>query len=293
MGKWSWAAVSLLCLGLPLALMAVGYELGQRHGSQQAEFSRISAAEQEASERASDLAQMSAEARRKLEAMTQRLAEFQSRITRLDALGSHLTALAGLDEGEFDFSQLPAVGGPLAAPQPLETNAAPSLLAELDTFSTTLNDRETQLDILAGLLFDAETQAESVPSGRPVTSGWLSSYYGYRKDPFTGRKAWHQGIDFAGKAGDEVIAVATGVVSWSGERSGYGTMVEIAHGDGLVTRYAHNDENLVKVGDLVRRGDAVALMGNSGRSTGPHVHFEVFKHGRPVDPLSYIRRTLR
>jgi len=293
MGKWSWAAVSLLCLGLPLALMAVGYELGQRQGSQQAEFSRISAAEQEASERASDLAQMSAEARRKLEAMTLRLAELQSRITRLDALGSHLTALAGLDEGEFDFSQLPAVGGPLTAPQPLEANAAPSLLAELDTFSATLNDRETQLDILAGLLFDAETQAEAVPSGRPVTSGWLSSYYGYRKDPFTGRKAWHQGIDFAGKAGDKVIAVATGVVSWSGERSGYGTMVEVAHGDGLVTRYAHNDENLVKVGDLVRRGDAVALMGNSGRSTGPHVHFEVFKHGRAVDPSSYIRRTLR
>lgn len=293
MGRWSWAAVSLLCLGLPLALMAVGYELGQRQGSQQAEFGRISAAEQEASERASDLAQMSVEARRKLEAMTLRLAELQSRITRLDALGSHLTSLVGLDEGEFDFSQLPAVGGPLAAPQPLEANAAPSLLAELDTFSATLNDRETQLDILAGLLFDAETQAEAVPSGRPVTSGWLSSYYGYRKDPFTGRKAWHQGIDFAGKAGDEVIAVATGVVSWSGERSGYGTMVEVAHGDGLVTRYAHNDENLVKVGDLVRRGDAIALMGNSGRSTGPHVHFEVFKHGRAVDPSSYIRRTLR
>lgn len=293
MGKWSWAAVSLLCLGLPLVLMAVGYELGQRQGAQQAQFSRITAAEQEASDRASDLAQMSAEARRKLEAMTLRLAELQSRVTRLDALGSHLTALAGLDEGEFDFSQLPAVGGPLAAPQPLEANAAPSLLSELDTLSATLNDRETQLDILAGLLFDAETQAEAVPAGRPVASGWLSSYYGYRKDPFTGRKAWHQGVDFAGKAGDEVIAVATGVVSWSGERSGYGTMVEVAHGDGLVTRYAHNEENLVKVGDLVRRGDAVALMGNSGRSTGPHVHFEVFKHGRPVDPSSYIRRTLR
>ncbi len=293
MGKWSWAAVSLLCLGLPLVLMAVGYELGQRQGAQQAQFSRITAAEQEASDRASDLAQMSAEARRKLEAMTLRLAELQSRVTRLDALGSHLTALAGLDEGEFDFSQLPAVGGPLAAPQPLDATAAPSLLSELDALSATLNDRETQLDILAGLLFDAETQAEAVPAGRPVASGWLSSYYGYRKDPFTGRKAWHQGIDFAGKAGDEVIAVATGVVSWSGERSGYGTMVEVAHGDGLVTRYAHNEENLVKVGDLVRRGDAVALMGNSGRSTGPHVHFEVFKHGRPVDPSSYIRRTLR
>ena len=146
---------------------------------------------------------------------------------------------------------------------------------------------------MAGLLFDAEAQAEAIPSGRPITAGWLSSHYGYRNDPFTGHRAWHQGVDFAGNEGDQVIAVASGVVSWSGDRSGYGTMVEVAHGDGLVTRYAHNDENLVKVGDLVRKGEAIALMGNTGRSTGAHVHFEVFKHGRPVDPSSYIRRNLR
>jgi len=169
----------------------------------------------------------------------------------------------------------------------------PELDAQLELLSVTLDDRDTQLDVLAGLLFDAEAQAEAIPSGRPVTSGWLSSHYGYRNDPFTGKKAWHQGIDFAGKEGGEVIAVASGVVSWSGERAGYGTMVEVAHGDGLITRYAHNKENTVKVGDLVRKGETLALMGNSGRSTGPHVHFEVFKHGRPVDPSSYIRRTLR
>ena len=297
LGKWSWAALSLVCIGLPLGLMALGYEIGQRQGTQQAQEARLSEAEEAASQRAVDLAQLSADAKRKLEAMTRKLAEIQARVTRLDALGMHLTVLAGLDEGEFDFTAVSAIGGPVVDGQEL---AAPALAVmpdefeeELELLSVTLDDRDTQLDVLAGLLFDAEAQAEAIPSGRPVASGWLSSHFGYRNDPFTGKKTWHQGVDFAGKDGTEVIAVASGVVSWSGNRDGYGNMVEVAHGDGLLTRYAHNDENLVEVGDLIRKGETLALMGNTGRSTGPHVHFEVFKHGRAVDPSSYIRRTLR
>lgn len=297
LGKWSWAALSLVCIGLPLGLMALGYEIGQRQGTQQAQEARLSEAEEAASQRAVDLAQLSADAKRKLEAMTRKLAEIQARVTRLDALGMHLTVLAGLDEGEFDFTAVSAIGGPVVDGQEL---AAPALAVmpdefeeELELLSVTLDDRDTQLDVLAGLLFDAEAQAEAIPSGRPVASGWLSSHFGYRNDPFTGKKTWHQGVDFAGKDGTEVIAVASGVVSWSGNRHGYGNMVEVAHGDGLLTRYAHNDENLVEVGDLIRKGETLALMGNTGRSTGPHVHFEVFKHGRAVDPSSYIRRTLR
>ena len=297
LGKWSWAALSLVCIGLPLGLMALGYEIGQRQGTQQAQEARLSEAEVAVSQRALDLAQLSADAKRKLEAMTRKLAEIQARVTRLDALGMHLTVLAGLDEGEFDFTAVSAIGGPAVDGQEL---AAPELAVlphefeeELELLSVTLDDRDTQLDVLAGLLFDAEAQAEAIPSGRPVASGWLSSHFGYRNDPFTGKKTWHQGVDFAGKDGTEVIAVASGVVSWSGNRHGYGNMVEVAHGDGLLTRYAHNDENLVEVGDLIRKGETLALMGNTGRSTGPHVHFEVFKHGRAVDPSSYIRRTLR
>ena len=291
-GRWSWAALSLLCIGLPLGLMSLGYELGQRQGAHEAQEARLSAAELEASERARDLAQLSVDAKRKLEAMTRKLAALQARVTRLDALGAHLTALAGLDEGEFSFGTEPALGGPVSE-LPEQAVMPAELNQEIELLSVTLDDRDTQLDVLAGLLLDAEAQAEAIPAGRPIASGWLSSHYGYRNDPFTGKRAWHQGIDFAGREGTEVIAVATGVVSWSGERSGYGTMVEVAHGDGLVTRYAHNAENLVKVGDLVRKGEPVALMGNTGRSTGPHVHFEVYKHGRPVDPSSYVRRTLR
>jgi murein DD-endopeptidase MepM/ murein hydrolase activator NlpD len=297
LGRWSWAALSLVCIGLPLGLMALGYEIGQRQGTQQAQEARLSEAEVAVSQRALDLAQLSADAKRKLEAMTRKLAEIQARVTRLDALGMHLTVLAGLDEGEFDFTAVSAIGGPAVDGQEL---AAPALAVmpdefeeELELLSVTLDDRDTQLDVLAGLLFDAEAQAEAIPSGRPVASGWLSSHFGYRNDPFTGKKTWHQGVDFAGKDGTEVIAVASGVVSWSGNRHGYGNMVEVAHGDGLLTRYAHNDENLVEVGNLIRKGETLALMGNTGRSTGPHVHFEVFKHGRAVDPSSYIRRTLR
>ena len=302
LGKWSWAALSLVCIGLPLGLMALGYEIGQRQGTQQAQEARLSEAEVAVSQRALDLAQLSADAKRKLEAMTRKLAEIQARVTRLDALGMHLTVLAGLDEGEFDFTAVSAIGGPAVGGPAIDGQelGAPALAVlphefeeELELLSVTLDDRDTQLDVLAGLLFDAEAQAEAIPSGRPVASGWLSSHFGYRNDPFTGKKTWHQGVDFAGKDGTEVIAVASGVVSWSGNRHGYGNMVEVAHGDGLLTRYAHNDENLVEVGDLIRKGETLALMGNTGRSTGPHVHFEVFKHGRAVDPSSYIRRTLR
>ncbi|MDB2376685.1 peptidoglycan DD-metalloendopeptidase family protein [Luminiphilus sp.] len=293
-GRWSWAALSVICIGLPLGLMVMGYELGQRQGASIAQEARLSEAELNASRRAGDLAQLSADARRKLEAMTRRLAELQVRVTRLDALGTHLTALAGLEGGEFNFAAEPALGGPMMPLLPESQTSLPAPLKDsFDGLSVALSDREMQLDILAGLLFDAEAQTEAIPAGRPVLSGWLSSAYGSRTDPFTGKRAWHQGIDFAGAEGDHIIAVASGVVSWSGERTGYGTLVEIAHGDGLITRYAHNRENRVEVGDLVRQGDVIALMGNSGRSTGPHVHFEIFKHGRAVDPSSYVRRTLR
>jgi len=134
---------------------------------------------------------------------------------------------------------------------------------------------------------------DSTISGRPVEKGWISSGYGMRTDPFNGRKRWHNGVDFAGKAGANVVAVASGVVTWSSKYNNYGNMVEIDHGEGVVTRYAHNQENKVKVGDLVQRGQVIAALGSTGRSTGPHLHFEVYKNGRAVDPSVYIRKTLR
>ena len=143
------------------------------------------------------------------------------------------------------------------------------------------------------LLVNRKLDEQTWLSGRPIEKGWISSFYGQRVDPFSGLLAMHKGIDFAGQAGSNIIAVASGVVTWSGTQSGYGEMVEISHGDGFVTRYAHNDENLVKAGDLVKKGQPIALMGSSGRSTGAHVHYEVYRHGRIVDPSSYVHRNKR
>jgi murein DD-endopeptidase MepM/ murein hydrolase activator NlpD len=129
---------------------------------------------------------------------------------------------------------------------------------------------------------------ELAPSGQPVRSGWISSDYGMRRDPITGERTFHAGVDFVSRRGADVLAAASGVVIFAGVRSGYGRVVEIDHGNGYVTRYAHNKENLVKAGALVGRGDVIALLGASGRTTGPHVHFEVLADGQPVDPAAFI-----
>ncbi len=290
-GWWTRVFVSAFLIGLPVSLAGLSYEFGIKKGVVRAQIAEETLASEDARERAEALADMAIEAERRLESMTLLLAELQSRVTRLDAVGVNLTQNAGLEPGEFNFNMAPAVGGPLTTSQEDARELIPALEGELVALSTVLDDREVQLDILSELIQGEQVKSEATPSGRPILSGWLSSRYGTRIDPFSGKKAWHEGVDFAGKAGSNIVAVASGVVSWSGERNGYGKMVEVAHGDGVITRYAHNQENLVKVGDMVRRGDVLALMGNSGRSTGPHVHFEVHKNGRPVDPASYLRRT--
>jgi len=150
--------------------------------------------------------------------------------------------------------------------------------------------RESQLSALENVILARELRAQIHPEGRPVANGFISSYFGERSDPFDGREAFHKGVDFAGSVGSKVVAVAAGVVTWAGERSGFGKMVEINHGDGFVTRYGHNERTLVSVGETVKRGEPVALMGSTGRSTGPHVHFEVLRNGRQVDPLTFIGR---
>ena len=290
-GRWTRLFVSAFLIGLPVSLAGLSYEFGMKKGLARAQAAEETLAAEEARERAEALADMAVEAERRLESMTLLLAELQSRVTRLDAVGMNLTQSAGLEPGEFNFDMAPALGGPLMTSQEDARELIPALEGELFALSTALDDREVQLDILSELIQGEQVKSDATPSGRPILSGWLSSRYGTRIDPFSGKKAWHEGVDFAGKAGSNIVAVASGVVSWSGERYGYGKMVEVAHGDGVITRYAHNKENLVKVGDMVRRGDVVALMGNSGRSTGPPVHFEVHKNGRPVDPASYLRRT--
>lgn len=222
-----------------------------------------------------------------VDALALRLGQMNAHVVRLDALGSRLTQMAGLDDGEFDFTTAPALGGP----ELLLADAQPDLrtiLSSLDGLESQLADRSRQLDVLQDLLLGRKLADEVRPDGRPVLSGYISSRFGERTDPFTGRRAFHQGIDFAGREGSDVIAVASGVVVWSGERHGYGQLVEVNHGNGYVTRYAHNSSNLVSVGDTVKRGQVIARLGDTGRATGPNLHFEVLRNGRPVDPMTYV-----
>jgi murein DD-endopeptidase MepM/ murein hydrolase activator NlpD len=226
-----------------------------------------------------------------LDALALRLGQMNAHVVRLDALGARLTQMAGLQDGEFDFSTEPSLGGPeepLADTASMQVNGIVNALQVLDA---QLADRGRQLTVLEDLLLNRKLRDEVHPGGRPVTAGYISSQFGSRTDPFTGRRAFHKGIDFAGREGADVVAVASGVVTWSGQRYGYGQMVEINHGNGYVTRYAHNVDNLVAVGDTVKRGQVIARMGDTGRATGPNLHFEVLLNDRPVDPLTYIGRS--
>jgi murein DD-endopeptidase MepM/ murein hydrolase activator NlpD len=225
----------------------------------------------------------------RLDALATRVGQMNAHVIRLDALGRRLTEMANLDKGEFNFDAAPAVGGPEGLVEGAVATS-PDLTAMLDDLARQIKDRERQLSVLESMISTRNLSRQIVPGGRPVTKGWISSYFGHRADPFTGRKAFHRGVDFAGPAGAQVVAVASGVVTYTKERFGYGKTVEINHGNGYVTRYAHNQRVLVGVGETVKKGQPIALIGSTGRSTGPHLHFEVLKQGRAVDPMSFVKR---
>jgi murein DD-endopeptidase MepM/ murein hydrolase activator NlpD len=197
--------------------------------------------------------------------------------------------MADIDSREFNFDRDPPRGGPEGDGEGMSAQI-PDLSAMLRQLEQRVDLRESQLSALENVILARELHQEIHPEGRPVANGFISSYFGERADPFDGLETFHRGVDFAGTFGSPVTAVAAGVVTWAGERTGYGKLVEINHGDGFTTRYAHNERTLVTVGQTVKRGDSVALMGSTGRSTGPHLHFEVLRNGRQVDPLSYIGR---
>ncbi|HLJ37428.1 MAG TPA: M23 family metallopeptidase [Steroidobacteraceae bacterium] len=224
----------------------------------------------------------------RVDAMAMRIGEVSAHVIRLDALGKRLTEMADIDSREFNFDRDPPSGGPSDGDG--VSAQIPDLSAELSQLEQRADLRESQLAALENVILTRELKEEIHPEGRPVATGYISSYFGERADPFDGREAFHKGVDFAGTQGSDVVAVAAGVVTWAGPRSGYGKLIEINHGDGYTTRYAHNERTLVAVGQTVKRGEPIALMGSTGHSTGPHVHFEVLKNGRQVDPLSFIGR---
>ena len=223
-------------------------------------------------------------AQREVNAMAARVAELQAQANRLNALGERLTRAGQLVDGEFDFNEPVALGGV----GPVEDMPVSGLIEELTQVEGQLRASGSQLSVLEALLFDRQLERSAIPSRSPVASSYVTSGYGRRADPFSGGRAFHRGIDFRARHGDPVMAVADGVISYAGWRSGYGNVVEVDHGNGYVTRYAHNTSNSVRVGDLVRSGQEVAKAGSTGRSTGTHVHFEVWENGRVLNPRQFL-----
>jgi len=292
LGTWARAFLSVCLIGIPVGGISLAWQHFFSEKQDLLTADSTQAWEQVLNQQESSINRTRQNVDQKLAAMTLRIAELQARLVRLDALGERLTSMAKLDNGEFDFSRMPALGGPEVSIDE-DAYAAPDFQEMLNQLSAQVEDRQQQLETLEALMAKRKLQNDVFLAGRPIKKGWMSSRFGRRTDPFNGHVAWHAGVDFAGKDGSDIVAVASGVVTWSGERSGYGNLIEINHGNGFKTRYGHCKKALVKVGDVVKKGQIVALMGSSGRSTGPHVHFEVYKHGRAVDPSTYIHRASR
>lgn len=228
------------------------------------------------------------EARTQIDALTAQAGLLQAHINHIDALGSMLVEMAGFEPGEFSFDPAPAAGGP-----GLFTDSDLYIDSQIDAvfkkIQTSLETREHQLQVLSNTLVDKKFEQATRPQGQPVADTWISSDFGKRRSPFTGKPEMHQGVDFSGRSGSDVVAVGGGIVTQANKNGGYGYFVEIDHGSGYMTRYGHNKTLLVQAGEVVKRGHVIAKLGSTGRSTGPHVHFEVLKDGVQVDPMKFIQ----
>lgn len=225
-----------------------------------------------------------------IDTISARLGSLEAEIARLNALAKRVANKAQLDPTEFALDEPPAIGGyeildkKLDAPIP-----ANELLSSFSQVETSIDRQRVALESLQTVLEGIAFTKEFLPDFQPTSSGYISSRFGLRRDPFTGRSRMHKGVDFAGPSGTKIFSIAGGVVSFSQRKGGYGNVVEVDHGDGFISRYAHLKESLVKVGEVVNKGHNIALMGSTGRSTGPHLHLEVFKDGERIDPMTYLK----
>jgi murein DD-endopeptidase MepM/ murein hydrolase activator NlpD len=262
-----------------LAVLGATFALGMTLGSRGLD-SRVQMAE---------LGHLREQVQDRIDAMSVRVGELNAHILRIDALGKRLTQMANINSRELNFDAAPGVGGPEEPGDGLGASAEiPDLSRMLDDLQRKIETRDSQLLALETVILSRSLDDSLRPEGRPVEAGYISSYYGGRTDPFDGSEAVHRGLDFAGALGSNVLAVAAGIVTRVDRAAGYGNLVEVSHGSGYSTRYAHNSKVLVRVGEMVTRGQAIALMGSTGRSTGPHVHFEVLRNGRHMNPLAFV-----
>lgn len=280
--RWTRTLLSFCAIGLPLgAGLAMGYAIG--HQPTNAVEDELGTALRDRM-RVIDPTRIEPPA---IEGLAGRMADLEARVEQLGATQQTPIPLRyALDE-------------PIGAPVAVEDSVAASALASQDVYqmidrlSRQVDSREQQLDDLDGWLSRRETGERAIFAAQPVLRGSISSYFGARVDPFTGRRSMHQGIDFSAPAGTAILAAGDGIVTFAGPKEAYGRVVEIDHGDGCMTRYAHSKLVVVKAGDRVHKGQVIALIGSSGRTTGSHLHFEVYKHGRAVDPFIYIHQASR
>ncbi|MBA3022589.1 MAG: M23 family metallopeptidase [Gammaproteobacteria bacterium] len=228
--------------------------------------------------------------RQSLDAMAVRLGQMQAQLQRLDGLGARLAKLSGMKPQEFSFGQKPAQGGPLLTVPPQQDISLETMMRQMDDLNALLGDRSDKLVALETLLQQDKLDKKMLPSVAPITVSWYSSNFGWRIDPFTGKNAMHEGVDYMVPAGTPVYASAGGVVVFAGLHPQYGNMVEIDHGNQIITRYAHASMLLVKVGEVVRRGHEIARVGSTGRSTGNHLHFEVRYRGAAQNPVRFLEK---
>lgn len=271
------------------AIVSVGFFAGRGFGTVEG----LSASDVDTLRKAliaqqSQLDETEARSKRDIDALAIQLGDLQAQAARLNALGQRLTRMGKLEDGEFDFAKLPSVGGPEMHGPMDEEYFAPEFNQSLDRLRAQFNAQAEQLGVLETLLLDRDLEAEFMPSGMPVRSGFMASNFGTRIDPFSGKRAYHAGVDFDGNKGADVLTVASGVVVFAGRHPEYGNMIDIDHGNGYITRYAHNDKNLVKVGDVVTGGQLIGKMGATGRATGSHLHFEVWFEGKAINPKKFV-----
>ncbi|GGI83229.1 M23 family metallopeptidase [Shewanella gelidii] len=272
---------------LPMLMIAAGVGIYQFHTeqfkSQQASVELERDIREQHKKQVIDLKQAT---ETQLATLVAHVARMQAKVTRLEALGEQVAKNSKLED-QFDFQTEVGLGGMSELGANIELD---QLIADMDQLVSRIDNNNVELSLLETVTTNLHIENERYISGRPIGKGWLSSPYGLRNDPFTGKRAMHKGIDFAGTEGADVIATAGGVVTWAGNMFGYGELVEIDHGNGLKTRYGHNKSLSVKVGDVIAKGQPIAKMGSTGRSTGPHVHYEVLRGGQQIDPRKYVYR---
>jgi murein DD-endopeptidase MepM/ murein hydrolase activator NlpD len=223
-----------------------------------------------------------------LNAMAIKLGEMQAQLTRLDALGERLSSIAGFKPQDFRFSETPGLGGAPSTSLPAQNLSLKEFSEKLTAISRTVENRTDMLGVLEAQLFEQAVRRKLMPTMMPVNAPFNASGFGLRIDPISGQQAMHEGIDFIADTGTHIVAAAGGVVQFAGFHPQYGYMIDIEHGNDLVTRYAHCSTLLVKEGDVVQRGRRIAEVGTTGRSTGPHLHFEVRFKGAPQNPSRFL-----